>query len=178
MNCICCRKEKFNRKLLTKLQRLESDLFDKAKKMLRTAGDPVSAVIRFLHERPEESSLRGLVMHYVLREAFGDEEKIPDLVRILAGHVREIIRHANVIDIVNEHPAVERWGQYMIKQKERIKFEIARERDLLVLTNIVGLTAIEKGMELPLEKISVQPPNLIVTVKMGILRPQRVFNIA
>lgn len=184
MDCICCQKEKLNQKLITKFHTIETDLVDKAselvdkaKKHLRTASDPISAVIRFLHERPEDASLRGLVMAYVLRETFGEEEKIPGLVRILASHVREIIRHSNVIDIINEHPAVERWGKYLIKQKERIKFEIARERERLVLKNIVGLTAVEEGMELPLEKISVQPPHLVVTVKLGILRPNRVFDI-
>jgi hypothetical protein len=175
MSCSCCSlKEKLNQKL----QNIEAGLVDKARAILRTANDPVSAVIRFLHERPEESSLKGLVVHYVLRETFGDEEKIPGLIKVFTGHVHEIIRHANVIDIINEHPAVDRWGKYIIKQKERIKFEIAKERDLLVLKNIVGLIAIEQGMELPVEKISVQPPNLIVTVKLGMLRPQRVFDIA
>lgn len=175
MSCSCCSlKEKLNQKL----QNIEAGLVDKARAILRTANDPVSAVIRFLHERPEESSLKGLVVHYVLRETFGDEEKIPSLIKVFTGHVHEIIRHANVIDIINEHPAVERWGKYIIKQKERIKFEIAKERDLLVLKNIVGLVAVEQGLDLPIEKISVQPPNLIVTVKLGLLRPQRVFDIA
>jgi hypothetical protein len=184
MSCNCGRKEKFNQKLREKLHNIkadlvdiEADLVDKAKRILKTASDPVSAVIRFLHERPEEASLRGLVMHYVLHETFGEEEKIPGLIKIFTGHVREIIRHANVIDIINEHPAVERWGKYLIKQKERIKFEIAREREFLVLRNIVGLIAIEHDLELPLEKICVQPPNLVVTVKLGILRPQRILDI-
>ena len=117
-------------------------------------------------------------MDYVLKETFGEEEKIPGLVRILAAHAKEVIRHANVINIINEHPAAERWGQYLIKQKERIKFEIARERELLVLKNIVGLIAVEQDLELPVDKISIEPPKLIVTVKMGILRPQRVLDLA
>jgi len=178
MSCSCSLKDKFNQKVIVKLQNIEAGLVDRAKGILRTASDPVSAVIRFLHERPEEASLKGLVMHYVLRETFGDEEKIPGLIKLFTGHVHEIIRHANVIDIINEHPAVERWGKYLIKQKERIKFEIAKERELLVLKNIVGLVVVEQGLDLPLEKISVQPPNLIVTVKLGLLRPQRVFDIA
>jgi hypothetical protein len=178
MSCICSRRERINKRIVSKLHNLEHDLVDTAKKVLRTAGDPFSGVIRFLHEHPEEASLKGLVMQHVLRETFGDEDKIPQLVRIFSSHVREIIRHANVIDIINEHPAVERWGNYLIKQKERIKFEIARERDLLVLKNIAGLVAIEQGLELPLEKIAVQPPKLVVTVQLGILRPQRVLDIA
>ncbi|PWT99243.1 MAG: hypothetical protein C5B53_05645 [Candidatus Melainabacteria bacterium] len=178
MSCSCSLKDKLNQKLFAKLHNIEAGLVDRARGILRTAGDPVSAVIRFLHERPEEASLKGLVMHYVLRETFGDEEKIPGLIKLFTGHVSEIIRHANVIDIINEHPAVERWGKYLIKQKERIKFEIAKERELLVLKNIVGLIAVEQGMDLPVDKISVQPPNLIVTVKLGLLRPQRVFDIA
>jgi len=177
MTCLCHRKVKVNRRLIAKLHNLEQELVDAAKKMLRTASDPISAVVRFLHERPEGSSLKGLVMYYVLHETFEEEEKIPSLLRILAGHVREVIRHANVIDIINEHPAVERWGKYLIKQKERIKFEIARERELLVLRDVVGLFAVEHGLELPLEKISIQPPKLVVTARLGLLRPQLVLDI-
>jgi hypothetical protein len=117
-------------------------------------------------------------MDFVLRETFEDETSIPSLIKILAGHVREINRRANVIDILNEHAVVEKWGSYLIKQKERIKFEITRERNLFVLNNINGLYAVEHGMELPVETIRVEPPVLIVTVKLGVLRPQRIVSIS
>ncbi len=74
----------------------------------------------------------------ILAEAFGEYENIPALVKILAGHVREVIRQSNVINVINEHPTVEKWGNYIIKQTDRIKFEINKERDFLVLENIAG----------------------------------------
>lgn len=152
-------------------------LVEVARRMLKLAGDPFSGVIRFLHERPENSSMTGHVINSVLLETFGDREQIPGLIRLLATHVREIARQSNVINIVNEHVAVERWGNYLIKQKERIAFEVGKEKDKLLLKNIVGLIAIEHGIELPLEKILVHPPNLIVTVKLGLFPAQRVLEI-
>jgi len=177
MNCPCSHKKTANRILISRIHNIEQELAEAAKRVLRNASDPFSAVIKFLHERPEDASLTGYVMDYVLKETFGEEEKIPGLIRILASHVHEIIRHANAIDIINEHPAIERWGKYIIKQKERIKFEISRERERLVLHNIVGLFAVEHGVDVPVEKISVQPPKLVVTMKLGLLRPQRVVDI-
>lgn len=174
MDCRCPGKEL----LKEQLQKIEGDLVDVARKILRTAGDPVSAVIRFLHERPEGQSLPGYVVDKVLLEAFDSPEQIPGLVRILAGHVREISRTRNVIGILKEHPAAERWGQYLIKQADKINFEVGRERDRLVLKNIGGLVAVEHGLEIPLDKILVNPPKLEVTLRMGILRPQRVIDIA
>lgn len=156
---------------------MEADLVEVARRILRSAGDPFSGVMQFLHERPENTVLNGELMKKVLHESFGDPDKIPGLVKILAAHVREIIRHSNVINVVNERPAVERWGNYLIKQKERIAFEVSQDNNYLVLKNIVGLIAVEHGIELPLEKILVKPPNLIVTVKLGILRPQKVVEI-
>jgi hypothetical protein len=47
----------------------------------------------------------------------------------------------------------------------------------MVLKNIQGLIGVEHGVEVPLEKILVQPPKLIVTVRLGILHPQRVVDI-
>jgi hypothetical protein len=61
--------------------------------------------------------------------------------------------------------------------KERIKFEVGKEKDLVVLDKISGLTAVENGIELPVEKISIKPPQLIITVKLGILRAQRMVDI-
>lgn len=148
-----------------------------AKKVLRSASDPVSAVIRFLHERPENSSLPGYVVNRLLVETFGDREHIPGLISVLAGHMKETIRQSNVINIINEHAAVERWGNYIIKAKERIKFEIVRERGKLVLKDIVGLNAVENGIETVLEKILVDPPKLQVTVRMGLFPVQRTVDI-
>jgi hypothetical protein len=158
------------------LQKID-DLVDGARKLLRTASDPISAVVRFLHERPEDSSLSGYVVDKVLAEAFGDDYEIPGLVNILAGHVKEIIRTRNVIDIIKEHPAVEKWGTYLIKQTDRIKFEVSRENNKLVLKNIGGLIAVEHGIEIPLDKILVNPPKLEVTLRFGLLRPQRIVDI-
>jgi hypothetical protein len=174
VDCRCPGKEL----LKEQLQKIEVDLIDVAKKFVRTAGDPISAVVRFLHERPEGQSLPGYVVDRVLLESFESPEQIPGLVRLLAGHVREISRTRNVIGILKEHPAAEKWGNYLIKQSERIIFEVGRERDRLVLKNIGGLVAVEHGVEIPLDKILVNPPKLEVTLRLGILRPQRVVDIA
>ena len=121
--------------------------------------------------------LYGIAFEHRPWSTFGDADKIPGLVSVLAGHVKEVVRHANVISIVNEHAAVERWGQYIIKQKERIRFELDREKGKLVLRNIAGLAAVENGIEVALEKILVNPPKLEVTLKLGPLRPQRIIDI-
>lgn len=160
-----------------KLVNVEQELVDVARRIMKGASDPLSAVVRFLHERPENVSLSGYLVNKVLLETFGNKEQIPGLVNILAGHVKEVIRQANVISIVNEHPAMERWGTYLIKQTERIKFEVAREKDKLVLKNIKGLICIEHGIELGLDKILVNPPKLEVTLRLGLLRPQRSVDI-
>lgn len=159
-------------------QKTEAELIEYAKRILRTASDPISAVIRFLHERPEHVSLPGYVVERVLLEAFESREHIPGLVRILAGHVREISRNRNVIGIIKDHAAVEKWGNYLIKQSDLVKFEVGRERDKLVLKNIGGLVAVEHGIEIPLDKILVNPPKLEVTLRFGLLRPQRIIDIA
>ena len=178
MACICSAENSTSdNELRSKLHDLHHDMVDNAKRLLKTASDPVTAVIRFLHERPEDATLYGYVMDYVLKETFSDGTKMPELVKILGMHVHDIVRHANVIDIHNEHPAAERWGSYLIKLKERIKFEVGKEKDLFVLDKISGLTAVENGIELPVEKISIKPPQLIVTVKLGILRAQRLVDI-
>lgn len=160
------------------IRKLESELIDAARKMLRQASDPITAVVRFLHERPENQSLPGFVVDKVLLATFEEDSRIPGLVRILAGQVREVTRRSNVIDILKEKPADERWGSYLIKQHKNIKFEVAKERDKLVLKNLVGLSAIEHGIEVPIEKIVVNPPKLEVTLRLGLLRPQRIIDIA
>lgn len=178
MSCRCPGKELINRHVVQKLVSVEQELIDVARRMLRTASDPVSAVIRFLHERPENSSLPGYVVERLLVETFGDKENIPGLITVLAGHMKETIRQSNVIDIINEHPAVERWGNYVIKAKERIKFEIGKERGKLVLMDIVGLKAVEDGVEVALERILIDPPKLLVTVRLGLFPVQRTVDIA
>ncbi len=175
MECICGNKPDSVLKL--KLRSLHHDMVERSQRILRSATDPVSAVLHVLQQRPEGTSLTGDVMDFALQETFEDEAKIPGLVKILAGHVHEITRQANVIDIIKEHATMEKWGNYLIKQKERIKFELLKERDLFVMNNIIGLTAVEHGIELPVEKISVQPPNLVVTVKLGMLRAKRTLEI-
>lgn len=156
---------------------IEQDLIITARKILRTAGDPFSAVIKFLEERPEGATLAGHVMKRVLSEAFGNEEEIPGLIKIFANHAHTVFRQAKVINIIKEYAATEKWGDYIIKQAQRIKFEISKERDLLVLKEISGIFAVEQGVDLPIEKIVVQPPKLIVSVKLGIFRPNRTVDI-
>lgn len=171
MNCSCHNQ---------RLQKIESDISDIAEnaiRLLRSASDPFTGVIKFLHERPEDVSLAGISVKQILLDAFGTREQIPGLVRLLSAHVREIVRHSNIIDVRNEHLAQESWSGYLIKLKEQVKFEVARERDKLVLKNINGLVCIEHGMEVPLEKILVNPPKLEITVKLGLLRPVRAVDI-
>ncbi len=179
MSCYCRKtsNEIADEIVLSKIQDVEDELVAMARNILRGASDPISAVIKFLQERPEDVSLTGYVMDRVLTETFGGREKIPSLVKLLAGHVREIIRQSNVINIINEHPAVETWGDYIIKQTERIKFEIGKERDLLVLKNVAGLFAIEHGIAFPVEAITIKPPKLVVTINLGIIRPNRIVDI-
>ncbi len=176
--CPCSGKNLKNLQLVQRLISVEQDLVEAARKILRSASDPVSAVIRFLQERPENSSLPGYVVLRLLEETFGTREQIPGLISVLAGHMKETIRNSNVISIINEHAAVERWGNYVIKARERIKFEVAWERGKLVLKNIVGLNAVEQGIEGGLERILVNPPKLEVTVRLGPLPVHRVVDIA
>lgn len=177
MICNCCRDESSLGPIAQKLLDKEQELIDAASKFLSKASDPFSGVINFLHDRPEDSSLPGLIVNRVLLGAFGEADKIPGLIRVLASHVHEIARKSDVISIINEHAAVEKWGQYLIKQKEKIAFKVTHDKGKLLLNDIVGLVAVEHGVELPLEKILVSPPNLIVTVKLGLLRPQKVVEI-
>ena len=177
MDCPCNPFQIANDKVVERIASVEKDLVDCARRMLRSASDPVSAVIKFLHERPEGAALRGEIVKQVLLQTFESSERIPGLVRLLSGHVKEIARQSNVIRIVNEHASVERWGSYLIKQKERIKFEVGYEKGKLALKNIAGLVAVEHGIELALDKILVIPPKLEVTVQMGPLRPSRLVDI-
>lgn len=177
MSCIGCSKDHNGVELMHKLMSMEHELIEISRRVLKTAGDPFSGVVRFLHERPEGNSLPGYLMNKVLLETFGNRDEIPGLIRILAGHVREIIRQSNVINIINEHPTAERWGNFIIKQKERMKFEVGLEKGKLALKNIQGIIGVEHGIELPLDKILVQPPKLLVTVKLGIIRRQRIVDI-
>ncbi len=174
MDCQCY--ERVNSQIRQKLRSLEQELVEVARLILKKSGDPITGVVRFLEERPEGTSLPGYLVHGVLEQAFGGEE-IPGLIKILSGHVREVVRHANVIELIKEHPTIEKWEDFIIKQTDRIKFEVGLEKDRLVLKNINGLVGVEHGIELPLEKILVKPPHLIVTVKMGLLRPQRTVAI-
>lgn len=150
---------------------------DSAKRLLKSASDPFSAVIKFLHERPENVSTNGLSIRGVLLDAFGSPEQIPGLVRVLSGHLKAVVRQSNVIAVYNEHFSQADWGGYLIKLKEQVKFEVALEKDKLVLKNINGLICVEHGMELPLERILVNPPNLEITVKLGLLRPVKAVSI-
>jgi len=155
----------------------ENEVIDVARKVVRGSADPFSGVIKFLEGRPENTSLHGYLVNRALMETFGSRDEIPGLIRAIASHVREVIRQSNVISIINEHPTAERWGSFIIKQKEKIRFEVGREKDCLVLKNIAGLVGIEHGIECPLEKILVQNGKLVVTLNMGFLHPQKVLDL-
>jgi hypothetical protein len=176
LNCNCPSNEMVARQL----HKLEAELIEmgsSARRLLRNASDPVSAVIRFLHERPENVSLNGLSVKTLLADVFGGSEQIPGLLQVLSAHLHDVVRQSNVIAIYNEHLSQASWAGYLIKVKEQIKFEVAREKDKLVLKNIAGLVAVEHGMELPLERILINPPKLEVTVKLGMLHPVRAVDI-
>ncbi|HMW91030.1 MAG TPA: hypothetical protein PLI59_19350 [Candidatus Obscuribacter sp.] len=177
INCDFCKRQTLDAQILETLMSCEKDLVEVARGIVKGASDPFSGVIKFLQDRPDGASLHGYLVHRVLMETFGSVDEIPGLIRAIASHVREVIRQSNVISIVNEHPTTERWGSYIIKQKERMRFEVGMEKDSLVLKNIVGLVGMEHGVEAPLEKITVKPPKLIVTLNMGILHPQKVLDL-
>lgn len=176
-SCDCCERKSIDSQIRQTLVACETEIIEVARRVVRGASDPFSGVIKFLQDRPDGSSLHGYLVNRVLMETFGSMDQVPGLIRAIASHVHEVIRQANVISIVNEHPTAERWGNYIIKQKERMRFEVAFEKDCLVLKNIAGLVGIEHGIEAPLEKILVKPPKLIVTLNMGILHPQKVLDL-
>ena len=175
MNCECDEHE-HDRRLL-KLESEITEMAESAKRLLKTASDPFSAVIRFLQERPENVSFNGLSIRTVLNDAFGTPEQIPGLVRLLSSHLKTVVRQSNVIAVYNEHFSQADWCGYLIKLKEQIKFEVGREKDKLVLRNIAGLVCVEHGVELPLDKILVNPPKLEITLKLGLLRPVKAVDI-
>ena len=176
MNCSC----PGNNEDLKQIQKLENELAEMAetaKRLVKTASDPFSAVIRFLAERPENVSLTGSSVKSVLVDTFGGYDQIPGLVRLLSGHLQKVVRQSNVIAIYNEHFSQEDWAGYLVKVKENIKFEVVKEKDKLVLKNIAGLVCVEHGIELPLESIRVNPPKLEITVRLGLLRPVKSVDI-
>ncbi len=176
MKCSCPGNEIVARQI----QKIENELVemtDSARRMIKNASDPFSAIIRFLHERPENVSLNGLSVKTVLHDAFGSPDEIPGLVNLLSAHLKEVVRQSNVIAIYNEHFSQADWAGYLVKLKEQIRFEIAREKDKLVLKNVAGLICVEKGIELPVERILVNPPKLEITVKLGLLRPVKAVDI-
>lgn len=163
--------------LLSKLAEVEREIVECAREVVESASDPLSGVINFLHQRPENEKLEGSLVELALLETFGSEEKVPGLIQAIAKRVSNIIRQSNVIKITNEETILHEWGKFIIKKTENMKFEVTHEKGELVLKNISGLFGIEHGIELPLEKIQVKPPKIIVTAKMGLMRPQRVLDI-
>jgi hypothetical protein len=156
---------------------IEQELIDAAKHLLKTSSDPMTAVIRFLHERPDNTSLPGYVIDAVLIEAFGASDKIPGLISVLAVQVQEIRRQANTIKIINHNPTASQWGNYLIKKTETVRFEIAKEKDKLVLKNIVGMQATELGLEAQLERVLINPPKLEIGLKLGMIPVMKVVDI-
>jgi hypothetical protein len=177
VDCKCKDDSQIASPLKDRLIVLEKELLEVAQRLLKTASDPVTPVVRFLHERPENVSLPGYVLKRVLHQAFGQSDNVPGMVNLLAGHVKEIVRHANVINIINEHASMEYWGNYMIKQKERIKFEVTYDKGRTVLKNIQGLVAVQHGIDASLDKVLINPPQMEITLKVGILRPRLTVDI-
>jgi len=177
-NCDCCERKAMNSQIKETLEACEAELVEAALRIVKGASDPFSGVIKFLQERPEGVSLHGYLVNRVLLQTFGSMEEVPALIRALTSHVHEVKRQRNVISLYNEHPTAERWGSYTIKLKEKTSFEIGIEKNCLVLKNIVGCFGSENGLEAPLEKIMVRSPKeLVVTVNLGLLHPQRVLEI-
>ncbi len=155
----------------------EQTVIDEAKRIVSTATDPFSGVINFLHQRPENEALEGSLVERVLLETFGSKEQIPQIIKAIAAQVTNIVRKANVIKIVNECQTKEKLGDIIIKKAEVMNFEVALEKGILVLKNISGLFGVEHGLEVPLERIEVKPPKLVVTIDMGFIHPQKTLDI-
>ena len=177
MHCSCRQANKIMSKQLQKFEAEMVEMIEKARRLLKTASDPVTAVVKFLHEQPEHVLLEGQFVKDILLHAFDSPEQIPGLVKLLSSHIKHVVRSSDVIAVYNEHLSQSDWGGYLVRLKEQVNFEVAREKGKFVLKNIAGLTAIEHGIELPLEKILINPPKLEVTVKLGLLRPVRAVDI-
>lgn len=159
-----------------KLQALEAELAELAGKTVKAASDPFSGVIRFLADRPENAPLPGNVLNGVLDRVFA-ESKCPGLLRLMSGHVKEVVRRGKSVEMVKEHATSEPFSDFVVKQAQKVKFDVADEKGKMVLNNVQGITGVEHGIDLPLEKILVSPPNLVVTVKLGLMRPQKTVEI-
>lgn len=155
----------------------QQTVIEDAKRIVHGSSDPFSGVINFLHQRPENEALEGSVMNQALLEIFGSQENIPQIIKAIAAQVTRIVRQANVIKISNEGPTKEKLGDIMIKKENEMKFEVALEKGILVLKNIRGLLGVEHGLEVPLERIEVKPPKLVVTIDMGFIHPQKTLDI-
>ena len=159
-----------------KLQSLATELAGVAGSTVKSASDPFSGVIRFLVEHPENSSMPGPVLNQVLDQIFSNS-KCPGLLRLMAGHVKEVHRRGKTIELVKEHATSEPFSDFVVKQADKVKFEVGEDKGKMVLNNVQGITGVEHGMDLPIEKILVSPPNLVVTVKLGLMRPQKTVAI-
>lgn len=160
------------------LYKLEGEIIDIAHKLMRSATDPFTGVIRFLHQQPENQALSGTIVKSILLDVFEKPEQIPAIVKLFSGQVRHIVRRANVIDIINEQASQQAFSGHLLKLKDRIKFEVGVEKGCTVLKNIAGLIAVEHGLEVPLDKIIINPPKLEITLRLGLLRPHRTVDMA
>lgn len=152
-------------------------VIEEAKRIVNDAPDPFSGVIKFLHQRPENEPIEGSLVDRVLVETFGSHEAIPQIIKAISAAVVKITRNSNTIKITNQHPTKEKLGDIFIKKENVVTFDVAEEKGVLVLKKIDGLLGVEHGLEVPLEKIEVKPPKLIVTVDMGFIKPQKSLNI-
>ncbi|MBP7862769.1 hypothetical protein KA183_13875 [bacterium] len=152
-------------------------IIDEAKRIVAAASDPFTGVIKFLHQRPENEPLEGVLVERVMVETFGSHEAIPQIIKAISAAVVKITRTANTIKITNQHPTKEQLGDIFIKKENVVTFDVAEEKGVLVLKKIDGLLGVEHGLEVPLDKIEVKPPKLIVTVDMGFIKPQKSLNI-
>lgn len=156
----------------------EEELIKVGKDLLETSDDEFSAVVRFMHQLPEQPPLPGELANTVLSAVFGDVEKMPGLVRILADGLKEVVRKGDVVKLVNEEAESDPWQGYTVKKKQMVQFEVENKNGKISLKNVSGLSFVENGLEASLQKAIVKAPKIECTLKLGLIPVQRVVDIA
>jgi len=156
----------------------EEELIKIGKDLLDSSDDEFSSVVRFMHQLPETPPLPGDMANKVLTAVFGDVEKMPGLVRILADGLKEVVRKGDVIQLVNEEAESDPWQGYTVKKKQLVQFEIENKDGQVALKNVSGLSFVENGLEASLQKAIVKAPKIECTLKLGPISVQRVVDIA
>jgi hypothetical protein len=145
---------------------------------LLASSDEFSSVVNFMHQLPEQPPLPGDLANTVLTAVFGDVEKMPGLVRILADGLEKVVRKGNVVQLVNEEAESDPWQGYIVKKKHVVQFEIENIGGSVALKNVSGLSFVENGLEAALQKAVVKAPKLECTLKLGPIPVQRTVDIA